>query len=579
MDKDVIRRDRAALVREIEQAGAQFRGNACKCIFHEDRHASAGVYADDMGVWRFHCQAASCGFGGDIFDVQAKLRNTTAAEILRAGKPSNAKPAKVYSTLDDLKEAMPGDVEAVYSYTNPNTGKVDMLIIRCKMSDGKTFRQARPQAGGYVMQAPAKPWPLYNRARVQAADTVVVVEGEAKVHALNRYGITATTSPCGAGKAQHSNWAPLAGKNVVLWPDADEPGRQHMQQVEKILQQLSPAPRISLLEPTDLDLGKKEDAVDFIKQLETLHKDKSAITAAIHEALNKAHPKGVASGLNELIEDTISGKRQAIQWPWSSISGLTKALLPETVTIICGGVGASKSFMLLQAGAYWHKQGIRLAIYELEESRAFHLSRCLAQLSACSDMTDPDFIRDNPEQARALFAEHEAFLDSFGACIYASPETQPTLDQLAKWVQARAKASCRIIAIDPVTAAAHTSKASWEEDNAFLHTIKRCAVDYGCSIVLVTHPIKAVSFADVTQLSGGAAYSRFAQTILWLESHTDKSSTVKTACGTTEAEHDRTLHILKARNGKGQGVKLAYNFKAESLTLSETGIILRNKNK
>ncbi len=579
IDKDVIRRDRAALVREIEQAGAQFRGNACKCIFHEDRHPSGGVYCDEMGIWRFHCQAISCGFSGDIFDVQAKLRNTTPAEILKASKPTAAKPPKVYATLDELKAAMPGPVEAVYQYTDPQTGTVDMIVVRYTVGSDKHFRQARPHAGGYIQQAPKKPWPLYNRGRVSKADTVVVVEGEGKVHALQGYGIVGTTSPCGALKGEHTDWTPLAGKNVVLWPDADEPGRKHMAQVEAILQSLEPSPRISLLEPADLDLHGKEDCVDYIKQLEVLHTDKAAIQSAIMEALGKARPRGVASGLNRLIEDTISGKRQAIQWPWSSIGGLTKALLQETVTVICGGVGASKSFMLLQSGAYWHRQGIKTAIYELEESRAFHLSRCLAQLSSCSDMTDPDFIRDNPEQARALFSEHEAFLDSFGACVYASPDTQPTLDQLAKWVQARAKAGCRIVAIDPVTAAAHTSRASWEEDGAFLHTIKRCAVEYGCSIVLVTHPVKAVSFADVTQLSGGAAYSRFAQTILWLESHDDKTSSVRTPCGTTDVEHNRTLHILKARNGKGQGAKLAYSFESESLTLKEIGIILRKQNK
>ena len=79
----------------------------------------------------------------------------------------------------------------------------------------------------------------------------------------------------------------------------------------------------------------------------------------------------------------------------------------------------------------------------------------------------------------------------------------------------------------------------------------------------------------MNQLAGGAAYSRFSQTILWLESHNEKASRVKTTCGTTEMDHNRTLHILKARNGKGQGVKVACNFESESLTLSEQGIIVK----
>ncbi len=117
----------------------------------------------------------------------------------------------------------------------------------------------------------------------------------------------------------------------------------------------------------------------------------------------------------------------------------------------------------------------------------------------------------------------------------------------------------------------------WEEDNAFLHDIKRTATDHCCSVVLVTHPIKAVSSPDVAQLAGGAAYSRFAQTILWLKSHPDKTSQVRTDCGTAEIEHNRTLHLLKARNGRGQDVRLAFNFRGESLTLREEGIIVKKR--
>ena len=576
---DDLKQDETALISVLTEAGTSFKGRACCCVFCEDRHPSAGIYSSNGDGFKYKCH--SCSFQGDILDVIAKLDGIAVDEVFKRlkgdSRPQPQKQARVYSDIEALKQAMPGTVEAVYQYTNPKSGKPDMLVIRSMTPDGKTFRHARPVPGGFVQQAPPKPWPLYNRARIKTADTIVIVEGESCVHALHEYGVCATTSPCGALKAEYADWQLLAGKNVVLWPDADEQGRAHTAQVEAILQNLEPQARIALLEPADLDLTGKEDAVDFIAQLKTLHTDKADISAAILEALNKAKPKGIAASVSELIEDTIAGRRVAIKWPWSSIGGLTKALLPGTVTIICGGIGASKSFMLLQAGAYWHENGIKTAIYELEESRAFHLSRCLAQLSSCSDMTDPDWIKENSGQSRKLFTEHETFLDSFGACVYASPDTQPTLEQLAKWVQDRAKTGCRIICIDPVTAAAHKGRSVWEEDNAFLHSIKRTAVDYHCSIVLITHPIKAVSFPDMTQLAGGAAYSRFAQAILWLESHTDKTSKVKMNCGTTETEYNRTLHILKARNGKGQGIRLAFNFQSESLTLRELGIIVRDE--
>lgn len=569
--------DENALLDVLREAGADVKGRIVRCAFCDDKKPSAGIYKSNGDGYRYKCH--QCGFNGSVLDVIGKVDGIAIAEVfkrLKGDTRTRKQPPKIYPDIEALKAAMPYPVEVVYQYTHPNTGKVEMLVLRMLKPDGdKEFRQAKPVPGGFVQQAPAKPWPLYNRARIQTADTVVVVEGEKCVHALHDYGVIATTSPAGAGKAEYANWTPIAGKNVVLWPDADEPGRSHMQQVETILQRLEPAPRISILEPADLDLSDKEDVVDYARQLETVGADKAQVQAAILEALNKAKPRGIAAGVGELIEDTIAGQREAIKWPWPCIGGLTKALLPGTVTIICGNVGASKSFMLLEAAAYWHECGIRTAVYELEEDRDFHLSRCLAQKSKTAAITDPDWIKDNSEPARAVFAENEAWLENFGACIYASPDTQPTLEQLTQWTQARAKANCRIIAIDPVTAAAHRSRSVWEEDNSFLHDIKRTAVDHRCSVVLISHPIKAVSFPDVTQLAGGAAYQRFAQTILWLESHADKTSRIKTACGTTEVEHNRTVHLLKARNGKGQGVKLACSFKSESLTLHEVGIIVK----
>ena len=571
-----LRSNQGALADVLREAGAEVKGKTVRCPFCDDKHPSAGIYRPNGDGWRYKCHA--CGFNGSILDVIAKVDGMEVSEVFRRLRSDSEakKQPKVYPTVEALKSAVP-NVETVYEYTNPATGKPDLLVIRIKTADGKTFRMARPQSGGFVMQAPDKPWPLYNRGRVWAADTIIVTEGESCVHALHRYGVIATTSPGGALKALHAGWGSLSGKNVILWPDNDEPGRAHMHQVEGILQQLQPAPRISILEPADLDLQGKEDAADFIEQLETLYTDRAEIQAAILEALNKAKPRGIASSVHELIEDAISGRREAVKWLWQLIGALTKALLPGTVVILCGNVGASKSLALLEAAIYWFLNGVRVAVWELEEDRAFHLSRCLAQKSGIAELTDPDWIKDNPEKARETFKEHEAFLEGFGACIHASPDTQPTLEQLAKWVRDRAKAGCRIIAIDPITAAAHKGRDVWAEDSAFLNNIKRTAVDHRCSIVLVTHPVKAVSFPDVTQLAGGAAYQRFAQTILWLESHDPKASTVKTACGTTEIEHNRTVHILKARNGKGQGVKLACNFKPESLTLNEIGIIVKVK--
>ena len=553
------------------------RANEARCPFHEDRHASGSIHQGDNGYFRFTCHSDGCRYSDSIIGVIAKVDGIEAGEVLRRLRNDSRKfggNVKAYSSIEELKSAMPGEVEAVYQYTDPITQKPDMIVFRCRTAEGKTFRQCRPENGGFVMQAPPKPWPIYNRARIRLADTVVIVEGEKAVHCLHEYGIIATTSP-GAGKAPYADWTLLSGKNLILWPDQDEAGHNHMRQVEEILQGLTPAPRISILDPAELDLAEKEDVVDYVRVLETVRTERVKIQQALYDALSKAKPRGICTALAEQYEAEINGTRRAVAWPGVLIGGPTKALLPGAITILCGGPGASKSLLLLEAATFWHREGIPIALYELEDSREYHLRRMIAQQSKQQGMTDPDWTAANPEETRHILAEYEPLAESMARCIEVCPETMPTLAQIAEWVRQKAKAGCRIIAIDPVTAAEHTTSKQWEEDNTFLQQVKRAATEYDCSIILVTHPIKDYDCPDMNKLAGSAAFARFAQTILWLEIHDKKVHEVKTACGTIETEHNRTLHILKARNGKGQGMRLAYSLDPQSITFREHGVIVK----
>ena len=583
-EADELKRDESAIRAVLVEAGTELKRRDCVCPFCDDKKKpSAGIYSKGDGVWRYKCH--KCGLAGTVIDLLARVEGIEVGEVFRqlGGKRrqggAKANKPKAYADLAKLKAAMPYRVERVYQYVSPQTGRADLVVLRMIKPDGsKEFRQARQEpSGGYVQRAPSKPWPLYNRYLVQRADTVVVAEGEKCVDCLTMYGIAATTSPAGAGKSEYADWSLLAGKRVILWPDNDDLGKSHMSKVERIIEGLRPQASIAAIEPSSLDLGPKEDVADYVAQLETLGGSNGDITTKLREVLAGAVSRGIAAGVEQIIEDTIAGRREAIRWPWSSVSHLTKALQPTTVTLLCGNVGASKSFQMLESAAYWHDAGVKLALFELEETRSYHLMRVLAQRSECSDMTDPDWIKANPLEARAIFSEYADWLNAFGQCVYASPMAQPSFEDLVLWAKERAQEGCRIIAIDPITVAAHKSRAPWDEDAAFLHEMKQVAMDFKCSVLLVTHPIKNVSSPDVTQLSGGAGYSRFAQTIMWLESHAAKPSEVRMDCGRVEVEHNRTLHLLKVRNGKGQGMCVAFTFSGKSLCLHEEGAIVKRK--
>ncbi len=80
---------------------------------------------------------------------------------------------------------------------------------------------------------------LYRRDRVLLAvangEPVYLVEGEKDVHALESVGVTATTTPMGAGNLTKADLSPLAGAAVVAVVDRDEPGERWAASVTELL--------------------------------------------------------------------------------------------------------------------------------------------------------------------------------------------------------------------------------------------------------------------------------------------------------------------------------------------------------
>ena len=79
------------------------------------------------------------------------------------------------------------------------------------------------------------PRPLYRLPELIAArkSPVIITEGEKKSDVVPRLfsGYVGTTSMGGAGAAKLSDWTTLAGRQLVIWPDHDEPGRRYAEDV------------------------------------------------------------------------------------------------------------------------------------------------------------------------------------------------------------------------------------------------------------------------------------------------------------------------------------------------------------
>lgn len=67
-------------------------------------------------------------------------------------------------------------------------------------------------------------------ADADADDLAFLLEGEPAADAVDSLGLVAVATVCGAkGCLSPSAAAAFAGRRVVLWPDADEDGRRHME--------------------------------------------------------------------------------------------------------------------------------------------------------------------------------------------------------------------------------------------------------------------------------------------------------------------------------------------------------------
>jgi hypothetical protein len=89
---------------------------------------------------------------------------------------------------------------------------------------------------------------------------VFVVEGEKDADALATIGVLATTCAGGAGKWTDAHSAMLQGRDVVILPDNDEPGRRDSQQKARSLYGVAKGVRVVELP----NLPPKGDASDWL---------------------------------------------------------------------------------------------------------------------------------------------------------------------------------------------------------------------------------------------------------------------------------------------------------------------------
>ncbi len=208
------------------------------------------------GLWKDF----ATGEGGDIIDLWAAVHGKNAriefSEVAASisewpglKKQNNIRSLEQYLTCSwNYYDENNRLIVIVYRYDPPLEKK------QFKPFDVKKQRFKEPEIR-----------PLYNIPGILRSDKVVLVEGEKCAEALIEKGITATTAMFGANAPiDRTDWTPLKGKHIIIWPDNDEAGNKYAKNAEKKLLELGVAPLATLRVPPDK--LRSWDAADAVQE-------------------------------------------------------------------------------------------------------------------------------------------------------------------------------------------------------------------------------------------------------------------------------------------------------------------------
>ncbi len=167
---------------------------------------------------------------GDLIDVWKAVQHEDYATAIKniadflglAEHEPKVPKTKAVKSSPDI-----GPPVAQYNYTDAK-GDIQLVVYRHEFSDADGKRKKSFRIWNAVTrkaEAPRSNRPLYNLHGIADADRVVLTEGEKAANALIAAAIPATSALCGANApADKTDWSPLAGKHLLIWPDNDAPG-------------------------------------------------------------------------------------------------------------------------------------------------------------------------------------------------------------------------------------------------------------------------------------------------------------------------------------------------------------------
>lgn len=317
---------------EFAALGVEFTGKTnpkgwhiCHAIGETQRTPSAGVnsetgyyndfkHGEKLSLFDFAVEAGrfpTWREARDYYAAKAGLDNrqmTNGKQVSRvqpnSKTPNNERPKKSPSH-DTLEKAINAarfsakgeagdDCRETDRWQYPLVNGFPWWIVRFDGSKGKAYRPiSQFGPNDYRLGDPRKTdLPLFQEDDIDSFppdEPIYVTEGEKCAAAAKAFGLLAVSPSHGSQSPHKSNWTRLSGRDVVIWPDNDEPGQKYPKDVQVELAKLSMPPcPLRVLDPTRFCLPPKGDFVDFLKERKAALLSDEAIRRELKNARDAA---------------------------------------------------------------------------------------------------------------------------------------------------------------------------------------------------------------------------------------------------------------------------------------------------
>lgn len=318
---------------------------------------------------------------GDPVEVERSSWQPTPTERIEKIKAKlGTKPR------DDMVEL--GAPVATYRYYDTR-GNVIASVVRFEPDGTRASKTFRPYCHKTIdgvtkwMAGAPDLRPLYRLPDIATTQTVVLCEGEGCADKLAEVGIPATSAMQGAkAPIDKTDWSPLAGKTVIIWPDNDPPGFEYAKAVSERLTSLG-CKVLGITPPADVPA--KWDAADCVAEGRDAH---ALVSGAAPVSVAQAKPRVRLVSISQL----------ATMPP-------PTFLIYETITVnglsmLWGRSGSLKSFAALDqalcvaTGLDWHGRAVKQGrvVYLAAEGASGLASRAMGWMQTRGrDCPEPDF--------------------------------------------------------------------------------------------------------------------------------------------------------------------------------------------